>query len=466
MAKGTTSLPLPFGLPSNSMARLGKALDEADKFGAKHGPAFRAAVEKTGRFGSRVASRATPYLFAAAFANFLSSHLHPYGKAQLDARGTGWDPADNCGGTPQFGKYQQSYSYPGSCGIPQVISPQPDFISTGFVKSIQLWQIHPITTYIDGKNWVALPAIKYVQVFGPGVSVRNNIAFAIPMADSSYFPWPLALAPAMAPIQQPRPRELPIPWGALPGVKQNPGVPSAVQIESVYDIPRASDTAPAVESFPNVSIPAIGGVVLPGTGVANPGQTAIPGETGISYPAIPGVVPVAIPTTHFMKPPGPATKEKKFILTPGAANAVVKIFNTLTETEDFIDALYWAVQPEWTGHVVHGRRIMEYDRLKGRKVWWKKNGKWHSRWVNDPSMAAKADYVYRHLGDMDLRKAVANYIKNEIGDRAYGTIGKLGAKAARANDAARSPTISRRTGYSPALPLDPIYDIVDGILGV
>jgi len=483
MTASALSLGTGFG-GSYSNAQLGRALGSAARAAGEFAASNAETARLLGRVGMRVAPAGIAILLAVE-AGFFAYDLyqkfkpHPYGPPAVDNRNGVWTLSETCG--PADGPGAGSWPF---CGTDFVVGRDSGLVGPGPIKGIAFWKFLPPRFHINGGT-IATPGLYYSAVFSGYPDARNAIALAIPMADQGHRPRVYALAPAMAPILAPRDRENHIPWAVLPYVQQSPNVPRSVQLDAAYHLPQdrgrslppifagveGLDYAPPVrlggyvESFPNVTIPAIAGVVLPGTKVTNPGEIAKPG-TGIQFPAIPGASAAAIPTTHFMEPPGKSVKEKKFILSPKASNVVVRIFNTLTETEDFIDSLYWAIDPPYTGNVVYNRKQYEFERIKGRKVWFKKNGKWQSRWVNNPSIQEKAAWVYTHLDKLDLKKALANYIKNEIGDRAYGAIGKVGAKAARATDSARSPTISRSTGYSPALPLDPVYDIVDRLLGV
>jgi len=483
MTASVLSLGTGFG-GSYSNAQLGRALGSAARAAGEFAASNAETARLLGRVGMRVAPAGIAILLAVEagwFAYDLYQHwkAHPYGPPAVDNRNGAWTLSEVCGAADGPG----AGSWP-FCGTDFVVGRDSGYVGPGPFKGIAFWKFMPPRYHINGGT-IATPGLYYSAFFFGYPDARNSISLAIPMADQGYRPRVYALAPAMAPILAPRDRENHIPWAVLPYVQQSPNVPRAVQLDAAYypqgdarrNVPplyagvEGLDYAPPLrlggytESFPNVSIPAIAGVVLPGTQPANPGEIAKPG-TAIAFPAIPGTSAAAIPTTHFMEPPGKAVKEKKFILSPKASNVVVRIFNSLTETEDFLDALYWAIEPKYTGNVVYNKKIYEYERIKGRKVWFMKNGKWQSRWVNNPSIQEKAAWIYTHLDDLNLRKAVANYIKNEIGDRAYGKIGKVGALAARKTGAARSPTTSRSTGYSPALPLDPVYNIVDRLLGV
>lgn len=103
------------------------------------------------------------------------------------------------------------------------------------------------------------------------------------------------------------------------------------------------------------------------------------------------------------KPP-PRTKERKAMLALGGPMAW--IVGALTESMDAVDALYRAL-PEWL-----------------RKRLWKEHGGYMSPWD-------KANALYRHLGDVDIGKAVNNLIMDEIEDRAWGALGRITATANR-----------------------------------
>lgn len=118
---------------------------------------------------------------------------------------------------------------------------------------------------------------------------------------------------------------------------------------------------------------------------------------------------------HKQKPAGRGTKERKFILAPNQRSPVGLAMNAVTETADFVDALYYAIpvalRPHWP------------------------NGKVRKLGVSD-----KMAQIYLHFGQIDMQKAYNNLLDNQIGDAIGGIAGKLNAKALRA--------FHKNTGYT------------------
>lgn len=117
-------------------------------------------------------------------------------------------------------------------------------------------------------------------------------------------------------------------------------------------------------------------------------------------------------------PPQRGTKERKFKIAVGGVTA--KIINIATESIDFIDALFYALP------------------AKAR------------RGADTPDKKAMA--IYRHYDELNMSKAIANLLVQQVQDRAYGTIGRASAEAAR------------RAGRSTGFQLGP-WDTAGGYYG-
>lgn len=440
---------------------------------AARSPAGRRALQLA-RTGSRLAGRYIPLLIAIELGEFLAPDLTiPMGKLAMDLRGA-WTRLSTCGISPETLRWTQTYP---SCGPDFVIGGGTGLPQTGSIKSFTLWgAFYPLRYHISGgllaqgsEKWqaTAFPA--------PAISGRFNAAMAFPVADTLFDDRPLvlALSAAARPQQRFGHPPLPVPFGVWPGVRPNSNVPSSVQIQTEgYD----RDTTKPVETVtkPTVAIP---------TGIET---LPLPVQDVLSKP-VPTSGPVTVTlasqgqsTTadpHKMKPPGRGEKESKFKMKPGPRNLVLRTFNNVSEYKDLIDALYWAIDtdPGYSGNIRYGVKQYDWRRPPGRKVWWKdSDGKWQSRWVHDVSLQEKSDFIYQHFKDLDLAKAAANILKNEIGDTAYGAIGRRLGKAAQAThksgvaQPARAPTLSRASGNNDTgkLPLKPLYDAIDRAFGV
>lgn len=456
-----------FSFPKIAPPNVAEAAREAKELAKRYGPAFKFRLDNLARSGTRIAKRALPVLIAAEAGWLAAGLLQQYGPMTLDIRGN-WEKFQDCGRSPQKMTYTSIWP---SCDSPALpiggVASQnfPPGYQPAIVKVAAFWEIYPLTYYING-DVLGKGAVAYRQftTTSPPISVRNNISVAFPMADVPPTPKVLALYPMLAPVLAPRPREEPIPFPVLPHLTPNPSLPSLEQYLQSYT-PDLVETFPAnppkgfdpVETFP-AWIPAI--LNPQGGAVAEPG-------TGISFPAIPGAKPLAIPTTHRNEPPKKGEKERKFKLKPSAANLVLQVFNSFSEVNDLVDALYRSIERKYTGHIVHGRKIYDRELLKGRKVWFKgPNGEWRSRWVNSHTLPEKADWVYKNLDGIDLGLALENLVKNEIEDRVYGTLGRLHASATQARARAggpdaRSATLSRASGIdhgSGRLPVDDAFN--------
>lgn len=105
------------------------------------------------------------------------------------------------------------------------------------------------------------------------------------------------------------------------------------------------------------------------------------------------------------KPPRPRTKERK-LRHGGALGVSIRTFaNALTEGKDFIDALWKALPKDKRTKPAKGHRtVVLQDKVRD---------------------------LYNNWLDLDLPRALKNYIENELQDRFYGGVGKLGGKAVR-----------------------------------
>lgn len=104
----------------------------------------------------------------------------------------------------------------------------------------------------------------------------------------------------------------------------------------------------------------------------------------------------ALPGKHRTAPPPSRTKERKFILAPNQNSPIGLLVNAVTETNDFVTALYFAIPAN----------------IRPR----------------EKTLQGKALAVYRHFGQIDVGRAINNLLQNQIGDAIGGVTGRITAK--------------------------------------
>lgn len=103
----------------------------------------------------------------------------------------------------------------------------------------------------------------------------------------------------------------------------------------------------------------------------------------------------------------PGVKEKKTILNRAAHTLFARAVSSVTETADFITAVYEALPKKFRAH----------QRMK-------RHGK-------DPRLTVKAQLIYDNFDDLNVEDVLTNLIKNEIEDRAIGKANKKLHKMSR-----------------------------------
>lgn len=423
--------------------------------------------------GSRVAGRFLPLILAVEAGWYLQGALGgagSWGSTQYIPAAGGWTLNKLCGPANRL-RWNEGFS---TCGVIGVVADKSGNPQTGPIKQFFLWWDHiPREQYIDGVHVIADPAAYYSAVINGAITQRTApFVGAIP-APGLQDPWPIAaLAPAAVPYGQPGRTPIPIPIRLWPGIKPNPNVPVSVQVQADYGVgpARSSPTQEAfpvtqggghVETFPGV--PPIIEALRPSVPVvARPGYPIVwTSEGGVGAPVL---------APHQYKPPGPGVKEVKPQSDPLVRYLLTKIINPATEYRELVDSLYWAIDPPGTGNYVNNREVKRYQRLQGHRVWWKDSaGKWHTRVAyNNITVVEKMNWIYQHLGDLQMNTAAANILKNEVGD-AYGAAlggvaGRAGSKLGLGRQAA--PSRASGVGSGGGSPLQPIYDLIDGTLGV
>lgn len=212
-----------------------------------------------------------------------------------------------------------------------------------------------------------------------------------------------SLAPLAQPIGQVVPNPEPIPYRTLP----HRGIDPMWQTPDAYE----------------------GGNVAPND---DPYREPIVSPTPYYWPpyeTTPVVGPLA-PPPHSFDPPPPRTRERKFIF--AASGVVAKVVDAVTETNDFVDALYGALPAK--------------DKPK-KKLVKDEFGRWH---VVKPTLQQKILTIYTHFRDLKLGKALEGYFRNQLGDAIGGIHGRASKlyqrKVHSVGGHARNPFISRIPG--------------------
>lgn len=375
--------------------------------------------------GMRIATRVAPLLslayFAYEVADWNQKRLNPAGARMVYYTPNWTVQPGSCGGG-DFIKYQQGW--PSCAAANSVISPNADAPSTGPIASAFIWNnVLPFRYYINGQDVLGDPGTHLMRdPFGPTKEGINNHVFAgTPMFNAPGIPRFPSLNPGAMPILAFTPTPIPIPWAVAAGVTPNPLAPLSVQASQGYSAASSPLGQPAGYAPP----------------IGDPGLGPVPGGANLpstAYQVWPAPRPLAngqpanaiAPQHQYARPPK-GTREAKFIASPGTAFLIRRLFDAATEIGDFVDALYASIAVPYSGNIRYGRKIPAYKKIA--PTYWKDPlGKWHKRW---PSTPEKAEFIWKHLGDIDLGDAIQNLAENEIKDRIFGKIGKASGQAAR-----------------------------------
>lgn len=207
------------------------------------------------------------------------------------------------------------------------------------------------------------------------------------------------------------PEMLPIP-GGIPSLPEIPGLPQWVDplpdplAPEPMPVPKPvkwPDPSPSPEEGPRPNPQPDPPIKVPPTGLG-------PGQPSIDVPLAPGSPPVPRPGWHVKEPPGPGDKEKKKRLSPAASRAWLEtLVNSFTETDDMVAAIYRALP--W-----------QVRRWKGR------DGVWRER---DITTKDRLERIYSEIGNLSVKKAVDNLIKDYLTDMAFGKVGNAMKKKIR-----------------------------------
>lgn len=246
----------------------------------------------------------------------------------------------------------------------------------------EVWR-HPPTPDAPPVPWVEVPPVTFPPLYPPS-------------------PWPL-VDPWHTPIGVPTPTPQPIPYPALPHRKpirerspneQPQWGPPPVR----RPLPAAPPTTPGIEIDKSPGRPIPGPNPPPGP---SPGPVPGPGvQPG------PGVKPAPGPGVqikHEIARPPPRTRERKTIWAIHNASKLGKLINMLTETADFIDAVYEAIPDKYR----------------------KKNGGFGEEKGKTPQ--GKAYQIYLHLDKIPMEEVIDNLVYEHFEDKFYGKLGKTAA---------------------------------------
>ena len=135
----------------------------------------------------------------------------------------------------------------------------------------------------------------------------------------------------------------------------------------------------------------------------SPSPTPVPAP-GVNIPNSPVARPTLNPKPRNRpKRPPQNEKERKQRLTPHGASVVGRSVNWLSETGDFIEAIWWALPAKY-------RSPPEWDPIQKR---------WHA-----VGHLQKAQDIYDHLDQVDMNKAFENLLAEQLGDLMAGKVGQ------------------------------------------
>lgn len=381
----------------------------ANEFGS--GPGYRVPVPEGPpmnpyRFGARaarvalprLAARALPWLGWGLLAYDFYQLFHKWEEMYFRSGPDGsWTRRLHCADEPWSAQDTYGHIVPPSaigCLVLQAISPQ-DPIGT-FIPANRNQVVYYKMT--QGST-LGSPAnrFKVIDVWdrvldsrtGPYVNSAPMPNFP-PMPWQAPLPWP-AVDPARAPIGVPMPEPLPIPWPMLPLRPGADPVPEGSSRGDELPTPRTEiSLSPEGEGFPSRAF----------------------------EPAGPRNLPRTDPDAqHRLRRPPPKKKDAKFIFSVRQKSAIGRLFNAVTETQDFVDALWYALPKECR------------SRPSGGVGYWKDPvGHWHKRKV---SLQRKMQDVYKCSGHLNMRQAVRNLVANQWGDAMGGALGRINALSNR-----------------------------------
>lgn len=179
--------------------------------------------------------------------------------------------------------------------------------------------------------------------------------------------WLPAIAPQVLPLVGPAPFVRPIPWRLAPYRRRDPNRAPTEQTQ----------TGPRPQPSPEPN-PVPGGVQTPPSGRGPMRKTTSP---------------------HRQKPPKKNEKQRKFKLGLGGT-AIGFLLNLATESADFIESFYWAIDKD------------------ARAKWWHENAAGKRKLSPQQMLAA----IFANLDHMDWGKALQNLAENQLEDAIIGAV--------------------------------------------
>lgn len=298
-----------------------------------------------------------------------------------------------CPRTPEFTEFVTNTSSLGCLGGQSRTETLPDW-NVGMYPPVQVGSLQRGIIVWQFTNCVGNPGLDWescmaVDPSAPRYAIHTQYVRPAGLQDNispRWYPAPYyvpaynpLLDPNYLPIGLPVPVPRPLPYRALSYASK--------QREKV-----------AREQSPTRTEPYAIPVQLP----LSPGFAPLTSPVGLTtqiWPVVGGMAPIPALHQHRYEPPPPGTKERKLILAAGGALAAAA--NILTESADFVEALYFAIP----GY------LRPY---KGRTT-----------------VQERVDAIYRHFKDIDIAQAVENLLVNEAGDRIGGSKGRLSREAKR-----------------------------------
>lgn len=342
------------------------------------------------------------FLDLGLYAAGLASAFYIGAKAQSWTNPGNWRVYVGC---PRNADYVTSQIYRGGCLVGQALATTPPNNQYhGYWRNDGTAAGPPQARYEHVRSMEYWPGESTFQqpVFTPA---RAPMQFPAPVPANVPAPlpaWLPGLIPGLYPPGKPGlPDPVPIPYplvphkprpvyptdpdfgNEVPGVPVIPGQPQTPTVPSPWTPPVPE---PWPHPFPEPNKPP---VVIPPVIISPPVVNPNPGNPGTNPNPNPN------PGTGAPRPPmrpGKGEKEKK--VKSGLSGLGGYLFGLQSEFNDAVNALYEALP----------RNLRHYGRDRGP--------------------LAKLKQIYKHINDMDGKRAVANLIANQIEDSVFGKLGK------------------------------------------
>jgi hypothetical protein len=216
--------------------------------------------------------------------------------------------------------------------------------------------------------------------------------------------------PFLLPIGLPAPSPKPLPYDVVPHRQPNPGRISPERTESGYAAPSTRiGTGTVISTRPGLA-PEVAPVPGADPALDTPPPTVVEIAPGLQ--PRPGN-PARPPRPHRARKPRKREKEQKLVM--GLTGKLAKVINFMTEGIDLVEVLHKSLPRKYQAK--RNQVCPENDHL--------------ACYTRKPKPHEMAAAIYRNFDKMDWPKALGNVIKMEVGDRAAGKAGQMGAEANR-----------------------------------